>query len=268
MRSDNAEEKRIGISVKKPARRGFTLVELLVVIGIIALLISILLPSLNRARESAQTVSCASQLRQIGQMMSLYVNQEKGWLPPLADASGTWEQILTETLMGVSKSEQMAQYWQDPATQVAYINEMAYKLFYCPTNASNGYRGRNPVFGGYYTNYALNGSILPGYLDNMGKVSQIKNATETCLAFDSVSAPWYSVTARAVVANVLYQTQSGSDNSSVGFIHHGEGYRAAQKGICNVLFVDGHVAGIKDPGTGADFPVAYQRQGGPAYLFE
>src|SRR5436190_23675395 len=62
-------------------KTGFTLVELLVVIGIIALLISILLPALNAAKERANRVKCSSNLRQIGQGLLLYANDNKGIYP-------------------------------------------------------------------------------------------------------------------------------------------------------------------------------------------
>jgi prepilin-type N-terminal cleavage/methylation domain-containing protein/prepilin-type processing-associated H-X9-DG protein len=68
-------------SSEKRRARGFTLVELLVVIGIIALLISVLLPALNKARQAAKSTVCLTNLRQMGTAWELYLNQNKGHLP-------------------------------------------------------------------------------------------------------------------------------------------------------------------------------------------
>ncbi len=73
------------MNIKRIVRtgRGFSLVELLVVIGIIALLISMLLPALTKARQQAYAVTCASNLRQLGLSLQMYGDQYKGWLFPV-----------------------------------------------------------------------------------------------------------------------------------------------------------------------------------------
>lgn len=69
--------------------RGFTLVELLVVIGIIAVLISILLPTLARARQTANLVACQSNFRQVYGALMFYANENKGYLPR-ASVGSNW----------------------------------------------------------------------------------------------------------------------------------------------------------------------------------
>jgi prepilin-type N-terminal cleavage/methylation domain-containing protein/prepilin-type processing-associated H-X9-DG protein len=73
--------RRLSMLRRTGKNQGFTLVELLVVIGIIALLLSILMPSLQRARDAANAISCASNLRQMGQGLLLYTADWQGVLP-------------------------------------------------------------------------------------------------------------------------------------------------------------------------------------------
>jgi prepilin-type N-terminal cleavage/methylation domain-containing protein len=68
--------------MRRRYRTAFTLVELLVVIGIIALLISILLPSLNKAREAAARTQCMSNMRSLAQALNIYAAQNQGRFPP------------------------------------------------------------------------------------------------------------------------------------------------------------------------------------------
>lgn len=117
---------------RRPGRcSAFTLVELLVVIGIIALLISILLPALSKARDQGNIVKCASNMRQLALALTNYAAENKGAFPPNVDASG-W----------ASGYPAVGQYWYDvdrigrylPKTTVTGTNSVGTPVMVCPNS--------------------------------------------------------------------------------------------------------------------------------------
>ncbi len=84
--------------------RGFTLVELLVVVAIIALLVSILLPALGQARKQAKKLVCSSNMRQIGIAINAYTIDSKNHLPPsscrISDPDQYWLKVLSDYIDG------------------------------------------------------------------------------------------------------------------------------------------------------------------------
>ena len=130
------------MSQRPTLHRGFTLAELLVVIGIIALLISILLPALSRAREQANKVACLSNLRQLGMGMISYCTDNKGFFPRPATSI-----VLGEDWI----------YWQpgrakDDGRIVQYLGgTFVPRLFRCPSDAE-----LNAHLAGYIYSYTVN----------------------------------------------------------------------------------------------------------------
>jgi prepilin-type N-terminal cleavage/methylation domain-containing protein/prepilin-type processing-associated H-X9-DG protein len=144
-------------------RPGFTLVELLVVIGIIAVLIGVLLPALAGARRQAQAVKCAAELREIGHAVLMYVQDSKGYAPPARVTSAY-------NLDGVAYTalNNNTPYWMNFLAK--YVTKTKVGFAAGPTNnpafASDAAEARKSIFWGCpaWSGYTIASTFNPGDL--------------------------------------------------------------------------------------------------------
>jgi prepilin-type N-terminal cleavage/methylation domain-containing protein/prepilin-type processing-associated H-X9-DG protein len=228
---------------KLRAAQGFTLVELLVVIGIISVLIAILLPSLQLARANARKLSCLSNMRQVGTALMMYANESKGYFPyqeesVAASPNGGVSNFATTTTPNFLSAV------------MPYLNNNIYVLI-CPDAYSTYSFVTETPTATSNTNYLGNGVVMGGRLNTSTGVwqtrslSQIPNTTGIIALQENIWAvnqaylrPYYNTLPPATAeAYALWH----SAYTGVG-APTGETYCAVHDNYesGNVIFCDGH----------------------------
>jgi prepilin-type N-terminal cleavage/methylation domain-containing protein/prepilin-type processing-associated H-X9-DG protein len=225
--------------MRKRSPNGFTLVEMLVVIGVIAILIALLMPALNKARASAIRLQCLSTLRQLQQMDQMYANENRGYFIPAVQNFGAeaWPtNDYVRAFMGFKPQyptpfgfTEVSKNWICPLAAFALLYStpstgyqvgdaaMAYSY---GVNYTDFYEPADPVLSKYF---------YPNHYASAYQQSRIVNASEKLAWADSLSPDVREATSYGYAGE--YYPIAGVPNNITAYRHEG--------GV-NVVFFDGH----------------------------
>lgn len=240
-------------------RRAFTLVELLAVIGIIAILVGLILPALNKARMHAHTMNCLANLRVLGQAMSMYVNDHHWYFPYPVTSQGTppgaKDAVSDEGDVWFNALDPYLQRIEADASRKGVAGDRTYSLIkqcvvWQDFPGLHGASGTSEgTLGEAARTYKMNAYLRHGdYTEpvpaNTGsifaKITDVRHSENFVLIGDGVSLDQTG----------FYADQHDSEDFCMGVDDHVDTYPALRhNGYANILFVDGHAASLLEATT-------------------
>jgi prepilin-type processing-associated H-X9-DG protein/prepilin-type N-terminal cleavage/methylation domain-containing protein len=220
------------VSKHTHTRRAFTLIELLAVIGVVALLVGLLLPALSRARESANRTACLSNLRQLGAAMQMYLGASRGAYPRPAqsrvDTPEDWVHF---------------QPWRDVA-QGGLVPYLGGRVLVCPSDDPAAHLPV-PQFSmvapvQYPFSYTVNAHICRMVGQPTLRVGQVRRPGDVILFYDE--AAWTVDDGCMAWQEDRGGISDGTPRNVLADRHdrRAEGDRRLELGRGNVAFADGH----------------------------